>query len=555
MRLRSTVCLAALLIFAQPAFAGLDEGMAAFKRQDWTAAAREFRPLAEQGNASAQARLGHILFQGLLGSRDDVEALRLINASASAGDPFGQYLLGNAYFFGRGVPKTPTTALVWYGRAAEQENPESLHALGEIHFNGLGVGKEEAKGVEYYLRAAEKGVPASLEKLAELSWNGRSMPTDRTKAVDYARKAAQARRPVAQFILGVALLTGDGVEKNQTEAVSWFRRAAEQGHPQAQHNLGVTLVTGTGTARNNSEGYFWMALAAERAPTNLKANYEKERDGIGAKLAPQELEQLRTKIAAWKPSLSGSTVATVTSPPSPVLTPQAPPPTRSGPVTTVTPPETSTQRSGTSTGTGFIVSRDGAILTNAHVVEQCRTITVKTADGPTMVAGLAAKDAGDDLALLKTSLRLNETAKFREDKPMRSGDDVIVVGYPLSSLLSREANVTSGVISAMAGIHGDTRHYQITAPVQKGNSGGPLADSSGNVVGIVSSKLNAMKIAGQTGDIPQNVNFAIKSDLARKFLDRYSVPYDTAPIGVTLSAADIGERIKRVTVFIQCKVN
>jgi S1-C subfamily serine protease len=469
-----------------------------------------------------------------------------------------QHFLGNAYFFGRAVPKQPATALVWYGRAADQDHPESIHALGEIHFNGLGVGKDEVKGVEYYRRAADRNVPASQEKLAELSWNGRAMPTDRVKAVEYARKAAQARRPGAQFLLGVALLTGEGVEKNPTEAVSWFRRAADQGHPQSQHNLGITLISGTGVAKNMSDGYFWLALSAERAPANLKAAYEKDRDNIGAKLTPAEVAQLRARVAAWKPVQTGNAPAVAAlqpNTPTPITAQPKPPPGQSGPATVIAPPEGSTQRSATSTGTGFLVSRDGTILTNAHVVEQCRTITVKPAEGPALVAAITAKDSGDDMALLKTSLRLNETARFREDKPMRSGDDVVVIGFPLSSLLSREANVTAGVISAMAGLHGDVRHYQITAPVQKGNSGGPLVDASGNIIGIVSSKLNAMKIAGQTGDIPQNVNFAIKSDLARKFMDRYSVSYETAPAGPVLSAADIGERIKRVTVFIQCKVN
>lgn len=567
MQLRPVIGLAALLAFASPAFAGVDEGMAAFKRQDWVAAAKEFRPLAEQGDKTAQARLGFILVQGHLGTRDDVEGMRLLNAAANAGEAFGQHALGNAYFFGRGVPKDPATALVWYGRAADQDLGESLHVLGEIHFNGLGVGRNEAKGVEYYHRAADKGIPASLEKLAELSWNGRAMPTDRVQAVELARKAAESRRAGAQFLLGVAMLTGQGADKNPAEAVTWFRRAAEQGHAQAQHNLGIALVTGNGTQKNASEGYFWLAVAAERAPANLKASYDKERDGIGAKLPPAELAQLRARVASWKPNAAGTITpfhpAGVQAPPLPVPQQPAPgaaqpsnrPPGQSGPATTVAPPESSTQRSATSTGTGFVVSRDGTILTNAHVVEQCRTISVKPADGPAVVAALSAKDAGDDIALLKTSLRLGETAKFREDKPMRSGDDVVVIGFPLSNLLSREANITAGVISAMAGMHGDARHYQITAPVQKGNSGGPLVDSSGNVVGIVSSKLNALKIAGQTGDIPQNINFAIKGELARKFMDRYAVTYETAPATQTLSAADIGERIKRVTVFIQCKVN
>jgi S1-C subfamily serine protease len=194
------------------------------------------------------------------------------------------------------------------------------------------------------------------------------------------------------------------------------------------------------------------------------------------------------------------------------------------------------------------------VLTNAHVVESCSSITVKPQEGDLQQATLKAKDSANDLAILQTPLRLGEVAKFRQDKPLRSGDDVVVVGYPLSSLLSREANVTAGVVSAMNGLHGDPRHYQITAPVQKGNSGGPLADMGGNIVGIVSSKLNAMAIANKTGDIPQNINFAIKADLARTYLDSNNVAYQTAPSPTALSTADVGEQVRRVTVFIQCQM-
>jgi TPR repeat protein len=544
--------LAALLATgAAPAQAGYDEGLAAYQRRDWTAAIREFRPLAAEGNAQAQARLGHMLFEGLGGQRDDVEGMRLLNAAAASGDPLAQHWLGSAYFLGRAVPKDMAQALIWFGRAADKGQPESLHAMGEIHFNGLGVNKDEARGVEYYRRAAEKNWPASQERLASLSWDGRAMPTDKAKALDYARPAANAGRPVAQFILGLAYLFGQGgVEKDPAQAVQWFRKAADQGHPQSQHNLGVMYVGGNGVPKSNSEGYFWLALGAARAPANLKQNYEKERDSVGSRLPPAELEPLRQRVAAWKPGGPSSplVVSVVPSPAPGSGQPAAQSPAQ--PQAT-TPPRPAAGR--ITTGSGFVVSADGVVMTNAHVVEQCRTITVQPQDGAAQVASLKAKDVGNDLALLGTSLRLPEVARFRQDRPLRSGDEVVVVGYPLSSLLSREANVTAGVVSAMNGLRGDPRHYQITAPVQKGNSGGPLTDMSGNVVGVVTSKLNAMKIADKTGDLPQNINFAIKADLARTYLDANAVAYQTSPSSTQLSAADVGERIRRVTIFIECR--
>ncbi|ARJ65620.1 hypothetical protein WV31_08100 [Magnetospirillum sp. ME-1] len=532
---------------AGPAVAGYDEGLAAYQKRDWPAAIREFKPLAAQGNAAAQARLGHMLFEGLGGPRDDVEALRLLNAAASAGDSLAQHFLGNAYFNGRAVPKDISQALVWFGRAADKGQPESLHAMGEIHFNGLGINKDEGKGVDYFRRAAEKGWAASHERLATLSWDGRAMPTDKAKALEHARIAAEAGRPVAQFVLGLGYLLGQGgVEKDLAKAAPWFRKAADQGHPQSQHNLGVMYANGQGVPKSPVDAYVWMALGAQRAPANLKANYEKESEAAASRLSPAELETARGRIAQWKPSNAAGVQVAGAAPSAP-----APAPPAAQQPATAPPRPTGGKMT---TGSGFVVSTDGVVMTNAHVVEQCRTITVKPQDGPAEIASLKAKDGANDLALLKTSLRLPEIARFRQDRPLRSGDEVVVIGYPLSSLLSREPNVTAGVVSALNGMRGDPRHYQITAPVQKGNSGGPLIDMGGNIVGVVTSKLNAMKIADKTGDLPQNINFAIKADLARSYLDSNGVNYQTAASSAQLSVADVGERIKRVTVFIECRV-
>ncbi|SEH37326.1 trypsin-like peptidase domain-containing protein [Magnetospirillum fulvum] len=547
---RSGLALLAALLPAGVAFAGWEEGQAAWARRDFAAAAAEYRPLAEEGNAAAKARLGQILFFGLGGvARDDAEALRLLTAAAEADDPLGQHGLGTAYLTGRGVPKDVAKALDWLGRAAERGFPDSLNTLGEVYFNGAGVPRDEARGVEYFRRAAEKGYPPSLEKMAELRWNGRAMPIDRAQAVRDARAAAEAGRTVAQFILGVALLTGEGSgTKNLAEAATWFRRAAERGHPQAAHNLGAMLSTGNGVPANPSEGYFWLAVGADRAPAPLKVAYLRDRDNVGSRLSPAEMAQVRARLVSWKPSQGGSG--------SPALAGAAPSPVPASPPNSAsTAPPGGGGRGRMATGTGFIVGRDGTVLTNAHVVESCRSISVTPADGQAIAASVVAKTAGDDLAALKTDLRPEEVARFRADRPLRSGDEVVVIGFPLSSLLSREANITAGVISAMAGLRGDARHYQITAPVQKGNSGGPLADMSGTVVGVVSSKLNAMKIAGQTGDLPQNINFAIKAEIARRFLDDNAIRYETAVAGPVGSAADVGERIKRVTVFIQCRID
>ena len=135
---------------------------------------------------------------------------------------------------------------------------------------------------------------------------------------------------------------------------------------------------------------------------------------------------------------------------------------------------------------------------------------------------------------------------------IRTGDDVIVAGYPLHGLLSSELNITKGIVSSLAGPSDDRSIIQITAPVQPGNSGGPLLDASGNVVGVVVSKLDALKLARAIGTLPENVNFAVSEGAARAFLDSHDVPYDTARSEKTVPTADIAAKAKGYTVLIEC---
>ena len=110
----------------------------------------------------------------------------------------------------------------------------------------------------------------------------------------------------------------------------------------------------------------------------------------------------------------------------------------------------------------------------------------------------------------------------------RLGESVEAFGYPLADILSTSGNFSLGNISALSGLGDDSRYLQISAPVQPGNSGGPLLDQRGNLVGVVSSKLNALNVMLQKeGDIPQNVNFAIKASVAATFLQSNNVKFSS----------------------------
>jgi S1-C subfamily serine protease len=125
-------------------------------------------------------------------------------------------------------------------------------------------------------------------------------------------------------------------------------------------------------------------------------------------------------------------------------------------------------------------------------------------------------------------------------------------GFPLQELLASAPHITVGIISVLAGVKDDTRFLQITAPVQPGNSGGPLLDRSGHLLGVIVAKLDALKVAEATGDVPQNVNFALRASVARAFLDAHGIEFKLGQGMGTLSTEDIAERARRFTVVVEC---
>jgi S1-C subfamily serine protease len=199
-------------------------------------------------------------------------------------------------------------------------------------------------------------------------------------------------------------------------------------------------------------------------------------------------------------------------------------------------------------GTGFFVTRQGQVVTNAHVVERCRAVSVTTLNGETMTASVAGTDKSNDLALLGTGTPRQAVAALRSGRPVRQGEGVVAYGFPLSGALSSGGVSTSGSISALQGLGDDSRYVQMSTPVQPGNSGGPLLDMTGAVVGVVSARLG-----GRAGQGAQNVNFAIKADVVRTFLASQGVAPETAAGGRELSVPDIADRARAFTVFIECK--
>jgi S1-C subfamily serine protease len=210
-------------------------------------------------------------------------------------------------------------------------------------------------------------------------------------------------------------------------------------------------------------------------------------------------------------------------------------------------------RTGSQTGTGFVISASGHIVTNHHVIHGCVGDIKGNLTGEAgATLRVVNSDQSNDLALLQgPAASFKAYAKIR-DRAIHSGDSVVAIGFPYHGLLTSDFTVTTGIVSSLSGMLNDTRFLQISAAVQPGNSGGPLLDTSGDIVGMVAGKLDALKIARYTGTIPENINFAIKTGAIRDFLDNSVVPYETSAPGTELKTADIAGNARAYTLLISC---
>jgi S1-C subfamily serine protease len=201
------------------------------------------------------------------------------------------------------------------------------------------------------------------------------------------------------------------------------------------------------------------------------------------------------------------------------------------------------------TGTGFAVNKK-YVVTAEHVLEECNAVSIAHAHEE-ISAQTVARDKNNDLGLLKIEKPMANTAKLRDSPDLRVGDTAINYGYPLFGELSDSAKLNAGYVNSLAGYDNNSGVIQYSAPTQPGNSGGPVLDQSGNVIGVVSSGLSK-RYAEESGHIAQNVNFAIKSTILEGFLKANKVPFEKADSTEELKLPDIAEKAERFTVLVGC---
>jgi len=176
-------------------------------------------------------------------------------------------------------------------------------------------------------------------------------------------------------------------------------------------------------------------------------------------------------------------------------------------------------------GSGFLISKNGLVVTNYHVVEDAKQIQVTFPEKSiTKFAKVKIKDAVNDIAILELqnfigSLNFNAVPfTFANDNLIKVGQEVYTLGFPLGEIMGTTSRLSTGMINSKFGLQDDPRLYQISNPIQPGNSGGPLFNSKGELIGIVVSSLNAKYFYDNIGIIPQNVNFAIKASYLKNII-------------------------------------
>ncbi len=306
------------------------------------------------------------------------------------------------------------------------------------------------------------------------------------EAFPFCKKAAEQGDARAQGLLGVMYNLGRGVPQNYTEAVKWWRKAAKQGYAEAQFGLGGKYATGHGVMQSGAVAADWFYKAG--------VSFLKRGDKDNALLCVERIKELRDVLHLSVPNifLANKLLAAIYNPG-----------TQKG---ETAPSETAN----VSLGTGWPVT-GGFVVTNHHVVAGHGEILILRRDGVKSRGSVAIDDRINDLVLI----RVRDVSKLPPalplaERPAKVGEKVFTIGYPNPTLMGSEPKLTNGIISSLTGIGNDPRAYQISVPLQVGNSGGPLLNMRGEVVGITTYKLDAAKVFKWTGDLPQNVNYAVK---------------------------------------------
>ena len=345
---------------------------------------------------------------------------------------------------------------------------------------GVGLSAFEKKDYKSAFNAwqplANKGNVNAQFNLAWMYEEGKGVVKDNQQAIIWYTKAAQQGDIKSQTNLGVIYANEENILRDYKLALIWFTKSASQRDASAQNNLGWMYEMGKGTDKDKKQAIYWYTKSAQQGNINAKS----------------KLKQLLTLIDKHNKPVVFS-----------------------------------------HSGTGFVVSKHGVIATNNHVIKGCNKIMIDNLDAELMVS-----DQENDLALIKTNELYTHVSQISH-APLKLGEDISVFGFPLSSILSdTNISLTKGSISGLSGIRNNPDRFRFTAPIQQGNSGGPIINKDGHVVGVVRAMFSGV----------QNVNFGVKSVHLKELMEKNKL---NANNNIILNE-NIVDHYSQATKYIEC---
>lgn len=477
------------------------------------------------------------------GSDDEIKkAIKELEVLANNGHGLAQLELGKVYFSGRGdlVTQDHAESLYWFDLASKKKIPEAIYYLGAFYWNGAVVEEDEKKAIDYFKAAADSGLTPAKLALGYIYSTSKKTKHAPTEVFRYLSSAADDGHIGAKLAISFMYIDGVGTTKDFLKGSRLLRQISDAARNEYDVNwresnaakFSLQFLNGYTRSPNNE-----MLLSALSELNEIQILF-KSTTAASAKTAAESflldrgernsiVMALSTSGHEWIPMILVGGVMPIAKGGGEENNP--PPDRKEGIRNTVT-----------KTGSGVLVSNTGSIITNYHVVSNCSKVLV---DGN--VANLVASDPNNDLALLSTGLR-NSASIIRRQK-LRLGEEVVVAGFPLQSVLHNGINITNGVVSSLSGISNDTRLIQVSAPINPGNSGGALLDMSGNLVGLVSSTLKPVSDRS-----PQNINFAISVHVIDGFLANNDVQTNFVSRPRQGTTEGVAKMATKFTKFISC---
>ena len=477
---------------------------------DNTASIVEVLDLANKGSATAQRYLAVAFWTGKRVAQKDLDKAVIWAKKAAAQGPnenSATAALVLASIYSEDYPqekRDQAEADKWLKIAANQGNPAAEKLLGMTYLGVFGGVPNYADAFIYLNKAAGNGDGDAIYWLGECYANGWGVKSSPDRAIYYLTKASEMdkkfyNQPIAQRKLAEAFQYGYGLSKNPQKAFEYFVKSAYGGDHASMSALASAYFHGDGVIPSSAMALVWVYV--NRAcggvlSDKLVNQMERQFNSEDISFIRNRAREIASQVKSSKASLAENNNL-----------PQ--------------------QRRAGSSGTGVIVSSSGLIVTAAHVINGAKKIEVPL-NGIKLQATIIEIDSRNDLALLRIGGSGWPAAPITPSREVRLGQSVFTIGYPNTDIQGSSPKFTKGEISSLSGMQDEPTQWQISVPVQSGNSGSPLFDEAGNVVGVVVSKLNALETAKTTGDLAQNVNYAVKNayllPMLEKFQDKLPSP-------------------------------